>query len=446
VALFSKKKKKRVVVIGIDGVPYTFIRKHIDSGDFPNFKALLEKGDFRRMNSVMPCISSVAWSSYMTGCNPAKHNIYGFIDRRPNPFDMFIPTSVNMKAPTLWQILSENKLRVVVINVPVTYPPKEVNGVLIADFLATDLRKAVYPQSVFDKLDSIGYRIDVDAWAGRKDKDKFLEDINYTIDKRIETAYWLFESQKWDFFQLHIMSTDRINHFLWEEYEADDPKYAPQFLAFYKKIDDFLGEMEKKVSENSEFIVLSDHGFCSVKKEVFTNYWLEKEGYLKFSKEKRSGLKDMSPETKVYSLIPGRFFVNLKGREQFGSVEPGAEYEKVRDELIEKLPTMTDPETGDKIIRKVYKREEIYSGPHFEQAADIIADPHDGYDLKANLNQEQLALKGSLEGMHTYDDASLYIRSRQIIGDSLWIADLMPTILHLLGVNIPEHVDGKVVV
>jgi predicted AlkP superfamily phosphohydrolase/phosphomutase len=443
--LFSKKKKK-VVVIGIDGVPFTFIRRHIEAGDLPNFKALLEKGDFRQMNSVMPCISSVAWSSYMTGCNPAKHNIFGFIDRKPNPFEMYIPTSVNMKAPTLWQILSENKLRVVVINVPVTYPPKEVNGVLIGDFLATDLRKAVYPSSVFEKLDSIGYRIDVDAWAGREDKDKFLEDINYTIDKRIVAANWLFESQKWDFFQLHIMSTDRINHFLWDEYEGEDPKYAPQFLAFYRKIDHFLGEVEKRVDQESEFIVLSDHGFCSIKKEVFTNYWLEKEGYLKFNKEKPSNLKDMSPETRVYSLIPGRFFVNLKGREQFGVVEPGVEYEKLRDELVEKLPTMTDPETGEKIIRNVYKREEIYSGPCFEQAADVIADPHDGYDLKANLNQGQLALKGSLEGMHTYDDASLYIRSREIKGDSLWVADLMPTILSLLDVRIPEHVDGKVVV
>lgn len=445
-ALFSKKKRNKVVVVGIDGVPYTFIKKHIAAGDLPNFKALLEKGDFRRMNSVMPCISSVAWSSYMTGCNPAKHNIFGFIDRKPNPFDMFIPTSLNMKAPTLWQILSENKHRVIVINVPVTYPPKQVNGVLIGDFLATDLRKAVYPQSLFEKLDSIGYRIDVDAWAGRKDKDKFLEDINYTLGKRIEAANWLFESQKWDFFQLHIMSTDRINHFLWEEYEGNDPKYAPQFLSFYEKIDNFLGEMEKKVGEGDEFIVLSDHGFCSIKKEVFTNYWLENEGYLRFSKEKPSSLKDMSPETKVYSLIPGRFFVNLKGREQFGSVEPGADYEQLRDELIQRLTTMTDPETGEKIIRRVYKREEIYSGPCFEQAADVIADPYDGYDLKANLNQEQLALKGSLEGMHTYDDASLYIRNRQIKADSLWVADLMPTILSLSEVNIPEHVDGKVVV
>jgi len=138
--------------------------------------------------------------------------------------------------------------------------------------------------------------------------------------------------------------------------------------------------------------------------------------------------------------------VNLKGREQFGSVEPGADYEQLRDELIQKLPTMAEPETGEKIIRRVYKREEIYSGPHFEQAADVIADPYDGYDLKANLNQAQLALKGSLEGMHTYDDASLYIRNRQLKADSLWVADLMPTILSLFEVNIPEHVDGKVVV
>ena len=92
----------------------------------------------------------------------------------------------------------------------------------------------------------------------------------------------------------------------------------------------------------------------------------------------------MSLETRVYSLIPGRIFINLKGREEKGSVEP-SEYESLRDELSEKILTMVDPDSGEKIIQRVINREDIYSGPCLDQATDLIAISYEGYDLKGNV-------------------------------------------------------------
>ena len=118
----------------------------------PNFSSLIQEGDFKQMNSVIPTISSVAWSSYMTGCNPAKHNIFGFVDLQPGTYDFTIPMASDMKAKTLWERLSEHGLRSIVINVPVTYPPKKIDGVLVSGFLCTDVKKVAQPPEYSAKL------------------------------------------------------------------------------------------------------------------------------------------------------------------------------------------------------------------------------------------------------------------------------------------------------
>ena len=228
---FEKKKRegRKVVVIGIDGVPFSFLGEQMAEGRMSRWAKLVEKGSFKRMKSVIPTVSSVAWSSYMTGKNPGKHNIFGFVDRHPDPMEIFIPTSSNMRSETLWEILSQHDKRVIVINVPVTYPPREVNGVLISGFLATRLEKAVYPESLRVKLEEMGYRIDVDAWKAHEDKEQFLEDVHHTLERRIETAFYLMEHLEWDFFQVHIMETDRINHFLWNTGRIKMPGMSQSF-------------------------------------------------------------------------------------------------------------------------------------------------------------------------------------------------------------------------
>jgi predicted AlkP superfamily phosphohydrolase/phosphomutase len=446
VGLFDRRKGRKVVVLGPDGTPLSLIRRLIEKGELPNFARVFQEGSVRPMTSAIPAVSSVAWSCFMTGKNPGKHGIYGFLDRRPNTYDTYIPNSSTMRSETLWEILSRHGKRVVVMNVPVTYPPRQVNGILVCGFLGPKLEKGTYPPHIGELLTNMGYRLDVDPWQAREDKDKFLEDLYYTLDKREEAVVHFLETEDWDFLMLQIMETDRLHHFLWEEMETGDPKYAPAFLKLYHKIDALLGRLRDRLDEDTTLFVMSDHGFTLMKKEVYINRWLEDHGWLSFTKQPPDSLHDIHPQSKAYSMDPGRIFVNVRGREPQGGVELGKEYEAVRSELIDSLSALSDPESGEPMIERVYRREEIYSGVCYDQAPDLVAMPHRGYDLKGSIKKDMLTDRGVINGAHTYDDAMLYVQGQEVRKDEVAIVDVMPTILHLMGVPIPEDVDGEVLV
>jgi len=448
VGLFDRRKDRRrkVVVLGPDGTPLSLIRSLINQGELPNFARVFQEGCVRPMTSAIPAVSSVAWSSFMTGKNPGKHGIYGFLDRSPNSYDTFIPNSSTMRSETLWEILSRHGRRVVVMNVPVTYPPRQVNGILVCGFLGPKLEKGTYPPHIGEQLKNMGYRLDVDPWQAREDKDKFLEDLYYTLAKREEAMVHFMETEDWDFLMLQIMETDRLHHFLWEEMETGDPKYAPAFLKLYHQIDALLGRLHDRLDSDTTLFVMSDHGFTLMKKEVYINRWLEDHGWLSFTKRPPDSLKDIHPDSRAYSMDPGRIFVNLRGREPLGSVDPGQDYERVRSELIDSLSALSDPDSGEPMIERVYHREEIYSGPCYDQAPDLVAMPHRGYDLKGSIKKDVLTDRGVINGAHTYDDAMLYVQGQEVRKDEVAIVDVMPTILHLMGVPIPEDVDGEVLV
>jgi predicted AlkP superfamily phosphohydrolase/phosphomutase len=443
----GKPKRQRVIVIGLDGTPHTFFQEAMTKEHMPNLAQLVQEGSFRRINSVYPTVSSVAWSSFMTGCNPGKHNIYGFIDRQLGTYKTYIPTSRAMKADTLWEILSRVGKKVIVVNVPVTYPPRPVNGILVGGFLGPNVDKATYPPEKATLFKNLGYIMDADPWAARQSKDKALAEVNAALDARTKTMFHLMDNEPWDFFQMHVMETDRLYHFLWEQMETNDPVYAPQFMAFIHKIDDMLGQVQKRLDDRTTLIIMSDHGFCTIKKEVYVNYWLEQQGWLEFesgiSRDKRK-LEHLSSTAQAYSLVPGRVFIHLQGREPKGSVAPGAEYEALRDKIAAAALELINPDTGERMIQRVLKREDVYSGPQLEQAADLILVPFDGYDLKGNLGKDTLTFRGKeLVGMHTYDDAALYVQGQQLRDGPIWVADPMPTILALMDVPIPADVDGQ---
>ena len=132
-----------MVVLALDGVPYSFLRRVIDDGLMPNLAALVTDKNFKAMNSVLPPVSSVAWSSFMTGRYPVNHGIHGFIERVPQTMEVYVPTSTHQNGRTLWEYLSELDRRVFVMNVPVTYPPRKVNGILIGGFLRSVSRRPI---------------------------------------------------------------------------------------------------------------------------------------------------------------------------------------------------------------------------------------------------------------------------------------------------------------
>ncbi len=407
--MLFKKKKRRIVVLGIDGVPYSFLKDGITEGKFPNISRISEEnGGLKKYNSVYPTVSSVAWSSYMTGTNPGEHSIFGFVDRSNNPFALKIPLATDRTSKTLWKKISEEGKKVLVMNVPVTYPPEEVNGILISGFLTPSIEKVVRPSSYIGYLNEKGYIIDVDPRLGHTDRRKFMNELHRALDVRMQIFFNLFEKDNYFLAQCHIMETDRINHFFWGDYE-EGVEFQIDFEKFYSKLDEWIGETYALLNDEDIFIVLSDHGFCRVKYNVQINHFLEEEGYLLWEVNNPSNVTALSKDSRVYSLIPGRIFINLQGREANGSVS-AEDYDKLREELKDKLLKLESPE-GEKIIEKAFLREEIYSGDYIENAADIIVHPRWGFDLKGNVNTGELWQKpGAINGMHTYEDAVIFGR------------------------------------
>jgi len=451
VRIDASLRANRLFVLGLDGVPYSFMKEQVERGDLPHFESLLRAGGLRRMRSVHPTVSSAAWASFMTGKNPGKHNIYGFLDLRPNSYVVFVPTAADVTSRTLWQILSDHGKRLCVMNVPVTYPPSPINGVMISGFLCPDLDKATYPPQVAERLKGMGYRIDIDSWQARRSLDRFLGELHETLDRRAEALFHFYAQEDWDFFMAHILETDRLHHFLWEHMESGNAQYAPEFLRFYRKLDEILGEVRARLRPDTALIVLSDHGFCRARREVYLNSWLESEGWLKFRTEGSRSFEDMHPQTQAFSMMPGRIYIHSAWRYPYGCIGSTGEYNRVRERLIEEMEGLQDPDTGERIIRKVYRREEVFTfeglselGDTGSRSPDLLAVPYDGFNLKGDLDKRVVTERSPVVGMHTADDAMLYIADRPIMKEDPEITDVMPTILSLMGIPVPNDLDGSI--
>jgi predicted AlkP superfamily phosphohydrolase/phosphomutase len=243
------------------------------------------------------------------------------------------------------------------------------------------------------------------------------------------------------------METDRLHHFLWQQMEEEDATYGPAFYDFYRRIDDMLGQLADRLDRHTTLMWMADHGFCTIKKEVYINRWLADNGWLRLRNvppDRKRGLDEIDPSSVAYSLDPGRVVIRVRGREKEGPVSPGAEYEALRDEIATKALELRDPDSDEAIFQAAFKREDLYSGPYLEQAADLILAPNDGYDPKGSLYKETLTYKGDeLVGMHTYDDAMLYVGGHSLSPARFSVLNVMPTVLALIKVPQPPGLDGQ---
>ena len=393
----------KIFVLGIDGMPYSLMTSDYIKSLMPNLSELCIHYNLYKMNAVFPVISSVAWTSFVTGSNPGEHGIFGFADRQCDPFKIMIPTSSNRKKTPIWSQLPQEKKKIV-INVPLTYPPEALHGYMVSCFLCPDIEKATYPNDYHKHLMDMDYIIDVDAWLVRENKTEFLQQLMLAMDKRFQLTFELL-NEDWDYFHLHIMETDRLMHFFFEYMAERKSDVISELIeSFLKKLDQWIDRLIGTIQSESAVIILSDHGFCQIKSEVQINLWLEQQGLLSLADNKK--LENYQENTICYSLVPGRIYLNLEGREERGSVKIN-EYFTVRDMVKAKLLKFRHPDSGEPIIDKIIFREDIYRGNYVENAPDIIAYPNNGYDLKASLDSPSIFTRSPLTGMHTYEDAMI---------------------------------------
>ncbi|MFC7073358.1 alkaline phosphatase family protein [Halovenus rubra] len=422
----------RVAVVGIDGVPYSLLSQNSD--EFETFGAIAEEGTAGAIDSIIPPDSNACWPALTTGVNPGETGVYGAIDREIDAYDTYIPMGRDTQATRLWTRVHDAGRQATVLNVPVTFPPDRDIQRMVSGFLSPGVDRAAYPDEIREYLTDIDYRIDVDAKLGhRDDKSAFLDDAHETMDKRFEAFEHYIELDDWDLFFGVFMTPDRVNHFLFEEYEHNGEGHEA-FMDFYRKLDGYIGKLRAKLPDDVTLILVSDHGFTTLSHEVNCNEWLRETGWLDYRTETPDGLDDIGDETRAYSLIPGRFYLNLAGREPRGTI-PETEYEATQAELKKALLEMTGPD-GSSVIKRVETKESAFRGNHDEIAPDLVAIPHDGFDLKASFNgPDDVFTKTARNGMHTFEDASLFIDHPDAQIQDADLYDIAPTLLTLLDID-----------
>ncbi len=494
-----------VVVIGLDGATFEVIDPMIAQGELPNLAQLQQQGSYGILHSCIPDLSPPAWTSFMTGTHPGKHGILDFFGQSPDSYEIMFFNASFRKMKPVWTLLSERGKKVCVLNVPLTYPPDKVNGIMISGMDTPDMTSDfIYPASFRKELDEQigGYRLENPV---RNLRQEAIEEQIATLftgsQNRFDAAKYLLTKENWDLFVMVFEGTDRAQHAFWKYADPQHPDYNDQEAAkygrviadTYKDLDAKLGELRRLLPTDTTLIVVSDHGFGPLYTGVMIGKWLEDQGYLS-GKTPEHSWKSLVMET-ASKVIPGAvkqqlktvlgfqnapkktplFFahldmeatrvypigghghlcINLKGRQPAGIVEPGQEYEELRDELIARIQELTDPVTGTGVIKRAYKREEVYS-EYPETTPDIILTWAKGYYAvdpmtqaadAAQTAENELFTRHRWSGIHRPEGivmaAGRPIKPHVQI-EGAQIIDIAPTILSLLFEEIPDTMDGKV--
>jgi predicted AlkP superfamily phosphohydrolase/phosphomutase len=417
-------ENKKALIIGLDGVPCSLLEYYLEQGIMPRLRKILSQGfSLQPMNASIPDVSSVSWTSFATGANPGEHGIYGFVDLRPRDYSLYFPNSRDIQAPTFWDILGKTgqktstlgdlylgkvprPYRSIIFNLPHTYPAPSIQGILVSGFVAIDLKKAVYPDSAYAYLKSLNYQIDVEAETIRKDKKRFLNELFDCFEIRKKAIDHFFFNEPWDLFLACITETDRLHHFFFDAATDRDHPSHERFIEFYQSLDDWLNRMFEGFMKHSQekglFVVLSDHGFAPIKKEVYINPFLEKTGLLKLNPE-GDFFQKLASGTRVFNLDPCRIYVNYKEIYGRGIVRRD-ERPVLLKEVREALNGLRG-EGNEAVIKDIYLREEIYRGPQIDRAPDMVCLPQAGYDLKGGIDRKEIFGQTIFTGMHTRDDA-----------------------------------------
>ena len=426
--------KRRVCVVGLDGVPHPLLARLAAAGVMPAVKELCGAGRLRTMRASIPEISAVSWTSFATGSNPGVHGIFGFVDLKPDSYALRFPNFLDCRARTIWDEVGAAGGRSVVINQPFTYPARPLAGELISGFVALDLERGAHPPGLAARLKRAGYRIDIDTARCRADHGLLWRQLAETLAGRRRAVEMLWGGA-WRYFQVVVTGTDRLHHYLWPAVEDRDHPHGEAALDYYRAVDRFVGEVWGRFRDlegegaAERFFLLSDHGFCRIEREVYLNRWLEEEGYLRY-RGGASSIEELDGGSRAFCLDPGRIYLNLRGRFPRGSVEP-AEAPGLAEEIGGKLRALEHG--GAPVMRNVFARDEVYAGPAAACGPDLVALANRGFDLKGSTAAKAVFGSSDLTGMHTWDDA--FVLTAAELQEPLFIWDLYGVILGLLGIE-----------
>ena len=517
----------QVLILGLDGATFDLIKPWVASGQLPTFKHLMDTGTQASLESTIPPITPPAWTSFMTGMNPGKHGVFNFTEYHPTDHSIRYANASNRKMPSIWKLLSSLGRSVGVFNVPMTYPPEEVNGFCISGLDTPDKDSDfVYPRWLKQEIEHAVGELYLDprhlGFMTTDDRrDKILESLIRIENRRTQIAAYLLKKYPVDVMMLVYTATDTAQHFFWNYMDPTHPshdpsgaeKYRDAILKIYRTIDADIATLLDAIPPECTVIVLSDHGGGAVSgKVIHLNQYLHElgllaykngstgspgrllhrcvsgvDGYLRgcLSPRQKTAIARFFPtlrekwesyatalnvidwpKTQAYCLeflaFPSEMWINLEGRTPHGTVKPGADYEKVIELLTENLSSLCDDSTGQRLIQKVYRKDEVYQGPYIDQAPDLMFSWWEHGSLESRKSsagaqhpslrayaeaREELA--ASWSGTHRLQGILLLKGAPFRAGLTLsqaHITDVAPTLLYLLGLPVPTEMDGKVMV
>jgi len=512
----------RLVILGLDGGSLDFLENWANQGLLPHFHEFFQNGVAAHLTSIIPPITPAAWTSFMTGYNPGKHGLFDFMEPSGNSYEMRYTNALSRRADTIWQRLNAAGIRVGVYNVPMTFPPDQVLGFMISgmDTPAAD-SDFIYPRELRAELNRVFGGVDLESrHLGFMKNDvlrsRLIQEIKTHETRRTEIFLYLLEQHPVDVAMLVYRATDIVQHFFWH-YQDPNHHWYPAVKGhpfghsiqdIYRHLDHELGRLLEALPDTTQVIIMSDHGAGGTGGTVFyPNRFLAREGFLSLKSSKTRAERyfhrwfrgmdqwlrgRLSPEQKswlaqhfpgvrhwwesaytgysridwartrafaneILALTPG-IWINLKSRFPQGVVEPGTDYHSLLEDIKARL--MALHWEGRPLIRRVYYRDEIYSGPYRDQAPDLILDwweeasfvckPSFASGLDGPIMERTPDFRPDLaewSGTHRLNGVLLMKGAPFRRGTRLsnaHICDLTPTILYLLDLPVPEDSDGQI--
>jgi predicted AlkP superfamily phosphohydrolase/phosphomutase len=449
----ARRAEPRLVVIGLDGATWALLDPWIAAGDLPNLKAFRDGANWGPMSSVMPYLSPPAWTSAVTGVNPGRHGIFDFQRRLPGQTVIVTETSKSRRSPPIWNLLKGSGKRSAVINIPMTDPPDEVDGVMVSGFPHLDQTGYAWPPELEARCKEMGYILDeMEMKLPAGQEESILRHYTQARDKQWELAKQLYQEQEYDLFWIVFTGVDRIQHLYWIFDDPKNPKYDPALARrfgesihrFWMEQDKILGEFFALIRPGSSVLLVSDHGFGPIRHEMRIGNWLRTAASGFSSDQARQIFTlDLSDAARLYVRLPGR--------------DPGAELapaqaRELRDRLSGRLLAERDPTTGESPLEGIFPSEKIFVGKYAEKGPDLNLLPGYGYyvnwgDVAAGYQLPPFGpISSTLSGWHRMDGIFALQGPDVVPGKTTGnysLLDVAPTCLHLLGRPLPEDFDGR---
>ncbi len=492
---------KRFIVVGLDGADWKIINFLMKKGKLPALKNIKESNSFGKLKSTIPTSSPPAWTSFLTGNGPGKHGVYDFL-KITKEYKKDLTTSKDRKCPCVWNYMEDKK--VISINVPLTYPPEKLNGIMISGLPAPENNSNYcYPKEIHEELKKNlnSFKIQPEIYYSENNEEAFIKDQYRCWDNTEKIFYYLKENKEWDLIICVFHVLDELSHELWGYIDKKHPKYKKNefgkyLFKFYEKADSFISKIIDEMDEDTTLFVLSDHGFGPVYKTTYINNWLIKKGFLELKKERKTKIKKIlhnsgftqynvlsllrkmrlnplnisykktftSESKSILESIAKKLFlstddIDLKKSKVFSLGEFGqfyfkkeniGDYDKFTEKIKKELKEIKKP-SGESMFDCIYTKKELYGKCKDELAPDMVF-----FDKKMNYLPVKMFEFGSQKlitpqavgrtGGHKINGI-FFACGKSIKNSQLRernITDIMPTILYLLNEGIPEKIDGNI--